>query len=202
MPIHCPSVALFCSPKNNIQKIKILWTFCFLFNASEVCWTVVAACANYNSNAASLLELHSAAFMYEMLACVCVCRTLRGPWPTSDAPIILAYFAARCQGLSWGEHFFLQWNLFFSVKSPSMWFIRPMSSSKLLLLERKGKSIPIFRRTVPPWVWKIQQKGDDRNDFYISYVFFCDLSLKLVPLLNTHLNWSSWNLVHMSMGFD
>lgn len=52
MPSHCLSAALFCSLKNNVQRI--LRTSRFRFNASEACWTVLAACANYDSNAVSL----------------------------------------------------------------------------------------------------------------------------------------------------
>lgn len=103
MPSHCLSAALFCSLKYNIQRI--LRTSRFRFNASEACWTVLAACANYDSNAVSLplplsaclLELLSAAFMCELFVCTCLCCIPTGPSLTSDAPIIHAHFAGRSQ---------------------------------------------------------------------------------------------------------
>lgn len=54
MPVHCLSVALFCSLKINIQRV--LWTFCSHFNASEAGWSPLAARANYDSNTVSLHE--------------------------------------------------------------------------------------------------------------------------------------------------
>lgn len=69
MPIHCLSVALFCSLKTNIQRI--LWTFCSCFNASEAGWSPLAACANYDSDIVSLRECEH--------ACVQLCCSPRGP---------------------------------------------------------------------------------------------------------------------------
>lgn len=131
MPSVCLSLALFCSPKSNIHRI--LWMFCFRFNASETCWTVYMAFANYNFNAVSLpvclgcTQLHSC--MSCLCACGCVCarhHALRGHWPTSDAPIIHVHCAGSSQWLSWWEFckltsyatcsaitaLFLQWNNF------------------------------------------------------------------------------------------
>lgn len=85
MPMHCLSGALFCSPKNNIQRI--VWTFCFCFNASEDCWTVLAACANSYSNDVSLLAYLSCTLLLLSLTCrrMCACvfqpqRTQRHLW--------------------------------------------------------------------------------------------------------------------------